>query len=109
MASRPSQRRINRPDNPPGRWQDFRVHGSRYGRWGCFKEIKEKEYSYDRDESIGDAPPHVKKELDRICKKGFAALKPSSSLPNLNGTYVGSRDETRAELRFRDAIAAMVS
>ncbi|KAF4716921.1 hypothetical protein FOZ62_026282 [Perkinsus olseni] len=71
---------------------------------GCFERIREKEYSYDRDESIGDAPPHVKKELDQICKKGFAALKPSSSLPNLNGTYVGSRDERRAELRFRDGV-----
>ncbi|KAF4750275.1 hypothetical protein FOZ62_015699 [Perkinsus olseni] len=71
---------------------------------GCFKRIREKEYSHDKDESIGDAPPHVKKELDQICKKGFAALKPSSSLPNLNGTYVGSRDERRAELIFRDGV-----
>ncbi|KAF4666634.1 hypothetical protein FOL46_003003 [Perkinsus olseni] len=71
---------------------------------GCFKRIKEKEYSYDKDESIGDAPPHVKKELDEICKKGFAALNPSSSMPNLNGTYVGSRDERRVELRFRDGV-----
>ncbi|KAF4647488.1 hypothetical protein FOL46_004165, partial [Perkinsus olseni] len=62
---------------------------------GCFERIEAMKSSFRQTESyvVGEAPRYVKDELRQICSKGFAALKPSTSLPKLDGMYVGSRDE----------------
>ncbi|KAF4750273.1 hypothetical protein FOZ62_015697, partial [Perkinsus olseni] len=71
---------------------------------GCFKRIEVMRSSFRKREGAvdGEAPQYVRDELRQICSGGFAALKPSSSLPKLDGMYFGSRDEKVVKLRFRD-------
>ncbi|KAF4717333.1 hypothetical protein FOZ62_004901, partial [Perkinsus olseni] len=69
---------------------------------GCFERIEAMAFSYSRQEgaAVEEAPGYVKDELRQICDKGFLALKPSTSLPKLDGVYVGSRDERSLKLSF---------
>ncbi|KAF4651185.1 hypothetical protein FOZ61_010676 [Perkinsus olseni] len=73
---------------------------------GCFERIEVMTSSYTRQEgaAVEEAPQYVQHELRQICNNGFAALKPSSSLPKLDGIDVGSRDERNPKLRFRDGV-----
>ncbi|KAF4695932.1 hypothetical protein FOZ60_003096 [Perkinsus olseni] len=68
---------------------------------GCFERIEAMPFSFRRNEIASrEAPQNVKDELRQICDTGFAALKPSSRLPKLDGVYIGSRDGRSLKLSF---------